>query len=185
MRRSLIWILLATLAMSAVAIFMPGHTPDLAGAVTATPVTLAQLSDSARAAAPLAASPVAAALPANLPAPALEPAKRDIFGLATPVAPSPPPAPVAAPIDQPPVAAPPPAAPMNYRYWGRMKTPEGQQISYLVKGDDRGDNVLPIAPGTELGDGWQVESMGEDSVALVYPALQQRVVIPIAPAQIE
>jgi hypothetical protein len=72
---------------------------------------------------------------------------------------------------------------MAYRYWGRMTTPEGQLISYLVKADDHGDNVVPIVPGTTLDDGWQVQALAEDSVTLVHPALEQRMVIPIASAQ--
>ncbi|MGH8706273.1 MAG: hypothetical protein ACREUO_12755, partial [Burkholderiales bacterium] len=78
----------------------------------------------------------------------------------------PPPAVVAAP----PAAPAPPALP--YRYAGALRVEGALQI-LLAKGD----RVAPVKAGDVLEDGYRVESVGPDSVTLVYAPLNSRIVI--------
>lgn len=95
------------------------------------------------------------------------------------VAPPPPPVPkVVAPpvVVNAPVILPQPPA-MNYRYLGQLVDPDGKQTYYVV----RGDNVVPIAVGTKLDDGYMVEAIKADGIRLLYPPLGSRTVIYIPP----
>lgn len=131
---------------------------------------------------PAAAPP----LPARWAAPMLEAARRNPFGADAPspsvakaasapasklVVPQPPPVLVAAPPGAP------AAAPFGYRYLGRMIDPQGQRVIYLA----RGENVLAVQPGTNLNDGYTVESITDSTVEVVNSATQQRHTIAIPP----
>ena len=70
------------------------------------------------------------------------------------------------------------APPMNYRFFGRMLTPEGTQIVYLVKGAGA---PIEVSVDQRLDDGYVVESITDQAVQLVYPPLGQRTTLGIAP----
>jgi hypothetical protein len=117
---------------------------------------------------------------------AIEPAKRDIFApveLPLPKAgPSQPklapPVQTATPL---PMVAPPQAPPLTYQFWGRMVTPTGQRLTYLA----RGEIILPVSVGDRLEEGYVVEAVSDDGVQLLYPPLNQRVTVPIAPPRVD
>jgi len=119
-------------------------------------------------------------LPNQWPVQALEPAKRDVFSPVLPPAPKLVPvkvAVVAAPAS-PPIPAP-MAPPMNYRFFGQMHKPDGERIVFLA----RGDKSVEVAVGAQLDDGYVVESISDEGVQLIYPALGQRAVVGITPAR--
>jgi hypothetical protein len=70
------------------------------------------------------------------------------------------------------------APPMDYRFLGRMLTPEGRPIVLLA----RGDTTIEIQPGQQLDDGYRVETVGEQAIRLAYPPLGTAVDVPIPPA---
>lgn len=67
---------------------------------------------------------------------------------------------------------------MTLRYLGSMRTPEGQQLVYLA----RGDNAVAVAVGDKLDEGYFVEAIATDSVVLVHPQFDKRVTVPIPQA---
>ena len=79
------------------------------------------------------------------------------------VPPPPPPPPVLAVVQAPPPAPPPPPA-QDYRFVGRMTSPDG--VRTILVG--RGDAVVGIEIGTTLGNGYVVESITPNGVVLVY-----------------
>jgi hypothetical protein len=173
MRRGLVWTLGITVVLSLAAILTP-QTPRVVAALEP------QLREHAASldlpATSLIVMPASEhiSLPAKLPPLVLESAKRDIF------APDLPPVPKTAPKQEiaPAPALPPPpprAPPLNLRYLGAMRTPEGQQLVYLA----RGDTAVAVAVGDRLDEGYLVESLSADAVVLVYPQLDQRVTVPI------
>jgi hypothetical protein len=108
----------------------------------------------------------ASALPAQLEPLEIEPAKSDPFSIPAPSAPKVaerpllPPAVVLAPVT--------PTAPaLAWRYWGSMQTPEGRRLLMLA----RGEQVLPIQPGTKLDDGYTVQAVTESAIRFVYAPL--------------
>lgn len=107
----------------------------------------------------------------------LEPASRDLFasGIPTPQAP---PVPVAAPVPAAPEVAAIPTPLPQYRFLGRMVTPEGQQKVYL---GGQGEQAVAVKAGDRLDDGWMVDQLDQDAIHLVYPPTQQRMVVSIAP----
>lgn len=128
-----------------------------------------------------------AAVPTVLDRSVLEPAKRDPFVLiepparAAPVPPqlaaelSPPPSPPPAPQEPPtPTVAPPP-----YRYLGEMRSPAGERLVYLTRGDD----AVVVGSGSRLAEGYVVQSVGAESIKLSHPALGVSVELPIPRAQ--
>ena len=182
MRKSLWWALGGTLALTAASLWATRQAPTLvAAAVRAgdapAPADERPLLQAAPGPARWDRATPAGPLPAQWPAQALEPAKRDIFQPVLPPAPPPPPAPKPVPVVAPPPPAP-MAPPMNYRFFGRMLTPEGASIVYLVKGTGV---PIEVAVDQRLDDGYVVESITDQAVQLVYPPLGQRATIGIAP----
>lgn len=166
MRPVLTWLLLATLAASIVSLAMPDGSSQLVG--TADRVEMLQGTAPRQ---PLASSGDEAGhktpLPAQLPAWVLEPAKRDAFAL-LPQRPPPeaPTRPLARNMQVPePVESPPPMPPLPYRFWGRMSTPEGKELVYLIR---KGQRVLAVQPGVLLDDGWRVEAVSHEAVTLSF-----------------
>jgi hypothetical protein len=123
-------------------------------------------------------------LPARWEAPLLPSAARNPFG-AVIRAEAPKPAPVAAPPKlmavqtPPPVAtAPAPSLPtFSYRYLGRMVDPLGQRVLYLAKGD----SAVVVQQGTQLSEGYVVDTVSESTIEIVNTATQQRHLIAIPP----
>jgi hypothetical protein len=70
------------------------------------------------------------------------------------------------------------APPMDYRFLGRMLTPEGRPITLLA----RGDTTIEVQPGQQLDDGYRVEAVSEQAIRLAYPSLGTVVDVPIPPA---
>ena len=176
MRKGLTWSLLTTLVLSGLALWMPSK-PAMVAAIEP------RLHEGEQARAELMSRqpPVAAVglepLPVALPSLELEPALRDIF-MAVPVAPAAPvvkappapPAPVA-------VVVAPQAPAVQWRFLGRMQSPDGKTLVYL----GRGENAITVAAGDKLDDGYMVEAIQKDAVVLLFPSLDQRARIQIAP----
>lgn len=181
MRKGLAWVLGATVALSGVALWLPhdeeGGTSALSARQWAAAVPAALAPEAATRPSPARAQ---GPLPSVWPLQALEPAKRDLFA---PVLPPPPPAPkplkvVSAPPR--PVEPPAPMAPpMNYRYFGQMRKPDGSLIVYL----SRGNTPIQVSVGERLDDGYVVESVSEEEIQLVYPPLGVKAAVNIPPAQ--
>lgn len=176
MRRSLMWTLAATAALSAAALWN-SDVPRIVAAVEPRLREHAQALD-------LPMSSVQQGLPALPPLPVelvalpLEPARRDVFIPVAAPAPSAPAAITAAPLPP----APPPtvaqAPSINLRFLGTMLDPEGKRLVYLA----RGDAAVLVGAGDRLDEGYVVESLTPDSVVLVYPPLNTRATITIPPA---
>jgi hypothetical protein len=85
---------------------------------------------------------------------------------------------------QPTVAAPPPLPPpppANYRFWGRMSSPDKHSSLFLAKGED--GTPVAVQAGTHLDDGWSVEAIGDNAIVLANAATQQRTTIFVPPAE--
>jgi hypothetical protein len=67
---------------------------------------------------------------------------------------------------------------MDYRFLGRMLSPEGRPITLLA----RGDVTIEIQPGQQLEDGYRVEAVSAQAIRLAYPPLGTAVDVPIPPA---
>jgi hypothetical protein len=181
MRKGLGWTLVGTVVLSAVALWLPSNE----GAPSAVPVRgwgayselgVAVTARAARAEPALLEGP----LPTAWPLVTLEPAKRDLFAPVVPPSPPAPPPPkavVAAPLPAEPAA--PMAPPMNYRYFGQMRKPDGSHIVYL----SRGNTPIQVAVGERLDDGYVVESVTEEGIQLVYPPLGVKAMVNIPPTQ--
>ncbi len=168
MRSSVRWVLVGTLALSCWTML----SEQRAGSAVAVVEASRQLGDTGGSDA--SAGEGHAILPAVLDRAVLEPAKRDIFALlkSSHVAQAPktvifigPEAPL----------PPPPPPTLNYRYAGQMTTPEGQRLVYLSKGTD----ITPVEVGTRLEEGYVVEAISSEAVALRYPPRDAKAVVPI------
>lgn len=117
-------------------------------------------------------------LPAVLPAQVFEAADRDVFApVERPVPPNLKQLPPQPQSFTPPVAPPPMAPPLRYRFFGRMTTPDGQSLVLLA----RGELVVQIAVGTLLEDGFRVDALQDDRIQLSFPPLGVVVELPIPP----
>lgn len=180
MRRSLLWALAATMALTAAALWTTADSPRVVAAIKPRMAEHAAALDSVG----IGGSPNSVLsgppLPAALPRVMLEPAKRDPFSGEPP--PPPKVARAAPPPAAPASAAPPPAprqAPaLNLRYMGTLLAPDGRRLVYLA----RGDSAIAVAVGDQLDEGYVVESLNADGVTLVYAPLNTRVTVPIPPA---
>jgi hypothetical protein len=189
MNRGLIWGLIGTLALSAVALIYPRHSDNssLISAVVV-PAVRAARNDVPPSSAQITGSLSGARSPANSspgfgygqpeiwPRPVLEPATRSPFS--PPVSAAPKPviqARVASAV--PPTPAPPPA---DFRFWGRMSSPDKQMLFFLAKGADGAP--VEVHHGTKLDDGWAVESISDNAIVLVNAVTQQRttILVPLA-----
>lgn len=73
---------------------------------------------------------------------------------------------------------PPPPAPapaLTYRFVGRMLNPDGKRFVYIAQGD----TILAVQVGTQLKEGYVVESISDAAIDLLYPPLQQHVSMPL------
>lgn len=172
MRRGLWWMLGGTAALSAVALWLPAKPVVVAPARNASSGKVAVSVAPTSPALALAAA-AKLPLPLHLNPVQLEAAKRDFFALEEPkpVAAAKPAAPVAT--TPPPPAVAPPAMP--YKVVGVMLDPEGRRLVVLAKPD----KSIVVVPGMSLDEGFVVESVGDESVQLLYPALDTRFNLPI------
>ena len=117
-------------------------------------------------------------LPIELAALSLTPASFDPFvgAPSTPLRPASGPKPTAT--VAPPMLAAMPVAPatpqppaVQHRYFGQLRAPTGELITFLA----RGDQVLAIAPGQMLEGGYLVEAIEPAAVRLHYPPMDHRV----------
>jgi hypothetical protein len=101
-------------------------------------------------------------------------AKADLFGLRSWLPPpAPPPKVVASPVDvQPPV---PPPPPQSYRFAGRLQ--QDGSVQFFVS---KGDTPIPVKLGDNL-DGYVVESIADNAIALVFPPSGQKESIVVPP----
>ena len=177
MRRSM-WLALAASVSGSVWVLL---TQEVAVPQTGVVSAVAHAGAAGRAAA-RSAQP----LPARWDVPMLEAARRNPFGGDAPALPTPAAAPTPPPklvVPQQPVivaAAAPPApiaAPFGYRYVGRMVDPTGQRVLYVA----RGDAVVTVQAGTQLTDGYVVDTVSEAAIEFVHTTTQQRHTIAIPP----
>ena len=173
-RRDLSWALGASVLLSIAALF-GNQVPRVVSAIEPRLREQTQALD-ALSIPDRAGATASGALPTRLTRLTIEPARRDPFVPAT-SAPAPTVAPVPAVIAAAP-ATPPVPPPINVRFLGRMVTPDGQRLSYLV----RGEVAIAVKVGDRLDEGYVVESVGEEAVGLVYPPLNAHVTVPIPPA---
>lgn len=167
------WALIATALLSGLAILWPQNS---------TPTIVSAASDDSSRARHVAANNSSAdavprnALPETLPRLQLDAARFDPFvGVKPPVQAAPPV--VTQPVVAAPLSPPPQAPALNYRYLGRMTDPVGQSYIYLTRGDAAA--AVAVRSGDRLEDGYVVESINQDGIRLLYPALDLRAVIPI------
>lgn len=177
MRPKLMWALLATVVASALALWTSERAPAVIAAVerqqTNANAAYAVLS------APISLLLVATPLPAHLEASTPEPPQRDPFA---PVLPPAPPTPLPAAAEKPFVGPPAPVAPtppaLTHRYLGRMTTPTGEAMVFLVSPS----RTVAVKAGDRLDDGYVVESVTDHSVQLIHPSFDVRVAIPLPAA---
>lgn len=84
---------------------------------------------------------------------------------------------VQAPMPAAPPSPPPPAA--DYRYWGRMSSPEKHTFLFLAKGQD--GTPVAIQQGTHLDGGWSVETISDNAIVLTNNAIQKRTTLFVPP----
>lgn len=177
MRRGLLWLLGAVLALTAVVLWAPQQASTIVQAIES------------RRPAPLYVAP-AAVTTALLPLPkvltrvAVEPARRDPFFAALPPAAAPPSKPVAvvAVPTPPPTPAPVPTPPpLQWRLLGTMATPTGQRLVVLTHNNEQ--QTIVAEAGVQLDGGYEVTAVTADAVRLRYAPLQTEVVIPIPTPQ--
>lgn len=166
MRRSLLWALVCTVALSAIALIWPRTEAKLVAAVVRDASPSADRAVVAKASPPAEATPP---LPADLEPIAVEPALRDPFSPVKPPAPNPP-APVPAnPPMQPVMAAslevPPQVPPTRARVLGTMVTPDGRRLVLMLVGDA----VSVASAGLPLDNGYVVQAVEREAVRVVYP----------------
>ena len=179
MRSGLRWLLAATLLLTGLALWWP----DDAGRFVAGRGADDRISDLDRRPAPASesgspASPVSE----HLATTHFEAAHFDPFAGAQPPpppAPKPVTVPVAAlaPVPPPPVPQP-QAPPLNYRYLGQMSDPSGAMRVYLAKAD----TAVAVTIGTQLEEGYIVQTIDSSGIRLHYPPLDAHAVIPVPPA---
>jgi hypothetical protein len=174
MRPWLRWVLFVSLVASAVALWWP---ETITRAIERTEAAVSGASNLAPAARPgqdMESAAVLPSLPARLSPISLEVAAFDPFvGLQPPPPPAPPvPVPVAVAPQPPPV---PTAPPLAYRYLGQMVDPSGKRFVYLGKADKE----MPVTVGTQLEEGYVVQSIGPEGIRLHYPPLDAHAVIPM------
>ncbi len=108
--------------------------------------------------------PSAGTLPRSLPGQILKATAQDPFAsaaLAPALAVSPP---------APPPPEPPRPPPLAYHYLGQMMDPSGKKIVYLTKGD----RDIQASVGTQLEDGYVVESITASAIRVLHTATQTR-----------
>ena len=178
MRPHLRWSLGITLVLTAAALLWPEPNPQVtAGAARQTTSSAQNVSSVADASSAPTPDAPAKPLPMAFPQHDWTPARFDPFAGVQPTAP--PAAKPAQPVAIAPAPVPTPTAPpLTYRYLGQMKDPAGQQWVYLA----RADNHIPVKAGTTLEEGYVVESISPDAIALRYPALNTLASIAIPPS---
>lgn len=191
MNRGLMWSLIGTLVLSAGALFYPRSSGDAVSNGAVVQAVRPDANDANHSSAQalgittnakVPANPAsfgADAFPSHWPIPTMEPAARSPFSQPVP------PAPKVAALAHVASAAPPPTPPpANFRFWGRLSSPDKQVLVFLVKGQD--GVPIEVQHGTRLDDGWTVESISDNAIALVNAISQQRttILVPLAdPAQ--
>lgn len=90
----------------------------------------------------------------------------------------PPPPALIAPIEPTPEEAPQPP-PMAHRFFGSMRNPDGQLMTYVTDGA----STVQAMPGVTLSSGYVIDAITEREVKLIYPPLsyESRISIPPAP----
>lgn len=153
MSRPVLFALIATLALSAWALYSRPRQPAVVGALShpgseAPPPTTRQ-------------GVKEAPLPDQWPASSMELATDDAFREIVPKA-----APVVAPVQVVPASAPAPAPAMDLRYWGRFAGPDGATQTFVARG---AESPIRATTGAELGGGWQVERVTAGAIEVVHP----------------
>jgi hypothetical protein len=177
MRRGLLWLFGAVLALTAVVLWVPQRASTIVQAIEAR--------QSARLdAAPFVVRTALSQLPMVLTRTAVEPARHDPFlDPSLPAAPSPvrPVAAVTAP-SPPPIPAPPPTPPpLQWRLLGTMATPTGQRLVMLTHNNEQ--QTVVAEAGVQLDGGYEITAVTADAVLLRHAPLQTEVVIPIPTPQ--
>ncbi len=165
MRRSLVFVLVATVALAAWSYRWSAMPPVVAAA--SLPATAGT--------APPAASVSQRARPVRWPEVEVAAAAGDPFSVAPAPQQTPPNLPPPSPPPVPAAALPPAAPALEHRFFGRVVSPDGQQITLLT----RTGVPVAVSEGVPLNDGYVVESVRPEAVRLVYPPLGTVVDLPI------
>jgi hypothetical protein len=167
MRRSLQLMFWPTLVLSGVALWPQQPQTRLSGIVAAVEQRALPPAESALPPnAALADAPGQGALPEQLPERQAAVPGRDPFA---PVAPPPSlvqPVRVVVPLP-PPLQQEAVAPNADYRFLGRMRGPDGHELTLLT----RGEVVTPVAVGNVLADGYRVDAIEARFVRLSYPSV--------------
>ena len=173
MNRVLTWALVATCALSVWALSSkPGGAAAQQDGVVIMPAARSAVTKpSAVASNSVQTGPISA-----WPKPDMDVATRSPFASPSPSLPKPlveatamlPPAPPAPPLT------------LNYRFWGRMSSPDKNTFMFLVKGQE--GPPVAIQTGTHLDGGWSVEAISDNTVVLANAATQRRTTIFVPPA---
>jgi len=176
LRPALVWALVGTAVLSAVALWWPQQPPPALVAVTQRVEGRSRALDQAMH--PADPTPQAAGragpLPREWPQADWLSLKGNPFGPATPQAPA-----AVAPPSQPASAAlptePPKPPELNLRFLGRFVQPDGQVLVYLA----RGNQSLLVRAGDRLDEGYLVESIDTQAVVLSHPLERAPRVLPL------
>jgi hypothetical protein len=158
--------------LSALALLWPASGPTVVAALEHGPGDGRASGPSAT---PAGAQPAPEALPEHLPSHIPEPSSFDPFVGVQQSTPAAAPASAPPPFVGPIYVPPPPPPTINYRYMGQLVDPAGKRVVYLA----RPDKEVPVAVGTQLDEGYVVESVSSDGVRLLHPPTKSKVLIPL------
>lgn len=120
-------------------------------------------------------------LPTQIDRIPIEVSEQDPFNQSPPPPPQtpvpPPPQPVISPVVVAPVEAPQPP-PMTHRFFGSMRNPDGQMLTYVTDGA----STVQVVPGVTLSSGYVIDAITEREIRLRYPPLSSETRISIPPA---
>jgi hypothetical protein len=189
LNKHLLWALCLTLLATALALWLPDRTPAVpvtgellqrssAGSSVNLPINLTHPvnATSVTRSTPDVHSPEGV-LPAQLRRPEFRVGLRELLSHGAP-RPTPPAAPVQ--IEVPPQApAVPPLPTLDYRFWGRMLTPDGGQLTLLA----RGEHVESVVPGQRLEGGFKVLAVERHLIRLSHPQLEAPIELVTPPSE--
>ena len=178
-RPGLKWTLGAATLLSVFAIVAVPNPSPTAGPGSRDPTaTVTAWTDAPRPAKAMTSS--LAMVPTQIDRVPIEISDQDPFNQSPPPPPPAPvqPTPVISPVMAAPVEAPQPP-PMTHRFFGSMRNPDGQVLTYVTDGA----STVQAVPGVTLSSGYVIDAITEREIRLLYPPLssESRISIPPAP----
>ncbi len=180
-RPGLKWTLGAAALLSVIAIVAVPNPSSKGGPGSRDPTaTVAAWTDAPRPA--KAMTSILAMVPTQIDRVPIEISEQDPFYQSPPPPPpapaQPPPPPVTSPVVAAPVEAPQPP-PMTHRFFGTMRNPDGQVLTYVTDGA----STVQAVPGVTLSSGYVIDAITDREIHLLYPPLssESRISIPPAP----